>query len=187
VNIILKNYTKCTNQEHHDLLEIRNSPNVLKWTRTQKSISLEEHLAWVSTLSDDHTKRYYLIKADEKIQGGINIFDIKDHEAYWGIFLNEGNPVLSSIVTYHFLNYVFERFSLSVIHLEVHEDNTNAYNFDKRFGFLESPSRKKTPSLHHMSLSKSRWLTIRDSGLLGIIKVQAKKHSFRTEGDTDGY
>jgi UDP-4-amino-4,6-dideoxy-N-acetyl-beta-L-altrosamine N-acetyltransferase len=181
MNIVLKNYTLATDNEHRSLLEIRNSPSVLQWTHAQKPIDFNEHATWVRHLTSDTSMYYYMIILDGKIMGGINIFNIQKQEAFWGIFTKEGNPVLNTMVTYYFLDYVFEKFNLEMLHLEVHTSNTNAYKFDKQFGFSDTLSEENSKKFHHMSLSKTTWESTRILGTMGIIKKQLQKHSFHVE------
>jgi len=136
-NIILKNYTLLSKEEHINLLEIRNCNSIRENSISQEIIELDKHLSWIDLLKNDTSKSYFAIFKEDTIIGGINIF-YKNEQITWGIFFDDSSSILiKSVIPIYFLEQVFLRFSNSSIYAEVLKTNTNALSFNKSLGFKE--------------------------------------------------
>jgi len=108
---IFKNYKLLAKNEHIELLNIRNSKYVREVSNDKDVISLENHLQWIKNL--DESKCYLALFIDEKIVGGLN-YTCKDNIIEnWGIFFDEQTkPLVASIATYLFIEYMFSKFDV---------------------------------------------------------------------------
>lgn len=135
--IILKNYILLNEDEHKDLLKIRNTKHIRELSLDTKEIILSKHLEWVNTLVINEDKKYYAIIYKDKIIGAINIFDI-NKEIKWGIFFEENASILlKSFLPIYFLSYVFKEYKINSIQAEVKLKNENALKYNKNLGFIE--------------------------------------------------
>jgi len=134
-DITLKDYKLLTENEHQELLVIRNSDKVREVSLTKDIITLDHHLLWVDRLKDDATKWYFTIIYNGQIIGGINIFDI-DSKLKWGIFFDsEVSLILKSVIPIYFINFIFNEFECDAIYAEIKKENLNALSYNKNLGF----------------------------------------------------
>jgi len=134
-NITLKDYRLLTKDEHQNLLAIRNQEAIRKASLTQDMIALDKHLLWVDGLMGDTTKKYFAIIHNDKIIGGINIFDIET-KIKWGIFFDdEVSLILKSVIPIYFIDFIFNEFECDAIYAEIKQENVNAVSYNKNLGF----------------------------------------------------
>jgi len=182
VKIEFRDYTVLEKDEHIELLGIRNLDFVRAGTNDTKIIELESHLSWVENLKEDDSKLFYGVYVDGYLLGGINLFDIDKKTAHWGLFFKQAiNPFITSFATYLLMDRAFEHFGVAQMFLEVNKKNINAYKFDLNFGFtVYDEYKNEDEAFYKMSLSKDKWSTKKESGLLGIIykKIQTVEYKF---------
>jgi len=134
-NITLKDYRLLTTDEHQNLLAIRNQDKIRKVSLTKDIITLDKHLLWVDGLMGDTTKKYFAIIHNDKIIGGINIFDIET-KIKWGIFFDdEVSLILKSVIPIYFIDFIFGEFGCESIYAEIKQENVNALSYNKNLGF----------------------------------------------------
>lgn len=135
--ILLKNYTSLSEKEQIDILSIRNQEYIREVSLNQKPIQIQEHLAWAKELIHDKNKMFYAIIFENKIIGGVNIFNLQENPS-WGIFFLENADILVKTITpIYFFEYLFSNFTLQTIHAQVLSQNINAISFNKNLGFKE--------------------------------------------------
>jgi hypothetical protein len=182
VKIKFKDYTILEKNEHIELLDIRNLDYVRAGTNDGKVIELESHLSWVDNLKLDSSKIFYGVYVDGQLLGGINLFDITDSSAHWGLFFKQGiHPFVTSFATYLLMERAFSYYGIEEMFLEVNKKNSNAYKFDLNFGFsVYDEYKNEDEEFYKMNLSKDNWSSKKESGLLGIIykKLQAIEYKF---------
>ena len=134
-DITLKDYRFLTKDEHKKLLAIRNQDEVREVSLNQDMITLDNHLLWVKNLKDDMTKEYFAIIYDDKIIGGVNIFDI-DSKLKWGIFFDtQVSLMIKSVIPIYFINFIFDTFDCDKVYAEIKKENLNALSYNKNLGF----------------------------------------------------
>ena len=134
-NLLFKNYSLLSQEEHEDLLEIRNSKEVRANSLNDGTIPLNEHLSWALTLQKDASKKYFAVILDGVVLGGVNIFDV-DSSMKWGIFLSKETPMLvKSLVPLRFMDYVFSEYPNENLFAEIKKENKNALAYNLHFGF----------------------------------------------------
>jgi UDP-4-amino-4,6-dideoxy-N-acetyl-beta-L-altrosamine N-acetyltransferase len=177
-NILLKNYTLLEEIEHKNLLKIRNSDTIREASLTKNSITLKEHLKWIETLKNDHTKKYYAIIYNQKIIGGVNIFDI-DTQMRWGIFFdNKVGLIIKSIIPIYFLDFVFKQYQKDEIFAEIKKSNSNAVSYNKSIGFKIISEN----DIVTMRLDKKLYLQAKDGIILKRIIKKISLYNFKQEG-----
>jgi len=174
MNLNFVNYTKLSFDENLQLLKIRNFDYVRKNMKNDSIILIDDHISWVKSLYTDNTKIYYAILLDNTIVGGINItgIDYKTRVSSWGLFMQANtNPMIPSIATYLIIDKVFNTLNLDILNLEVNKINTNAYKFDKNFGFIHNGEYNDNENSYYlMSMDKDGWKSNKNNALLKIVK-----------------
>ncbi len=182
MNLDFINYTNLSLEDHQQLLQIRNQEYVLRNMKNSDAIKIADHLSWVSTLGDDKSKLYYAIFSENTLVGGINITDM-NHEnstSSWGLFIqNNLNPMIPSLATYLIIDKIFNSLGINKLNLEVNKLNSNAYQFDKNFGFVDNGEYSDDRNTYHlMSMDKDTWQLNKEQGLLKILKSKLTKINY---------
>lgn len=176
------NYVCLNRVEHEDLLDIRNSDYVRLEGLNTKIISIEEHLQWVTSLTKDEGKKYYAVLLDDVVVGGINLFDVEDSQAHWGLFFKANiNPLIPSISAYLLFDKVFLEMNLETMLLEVRCDNVNACKFDMNFGFnIIHQFEIDGNQYYKMSQTRNEWYVNKNKPILSFIakKMQSITYKF---------
>jgi UDP-4-amino-4,6-dideoxy-N-acetyl-beta-L-altrosamine N-acetyltransferase len=118
----------------------RNSPEVSKYMYTDAQITPEQQLAWFERISQDETKRYWLLRYGDRPIGLVNIADIDHHNkrCNWGFYFGVSDLRglgLASKVEFNVLRYVFDHLKLNKLYCELFEWNTNVIALHSKFGF----------------------------------------------------
>jgi UDP-4-amino-4,6-dideoxy-N-acetyl-beta-L-altrosamine N-acetyltransferase len=146
-NSIFKNFVNLTRDELQVVLKWRNFESIRKWMRNGRLITLEEHLEFARKLSSDNKKFYYLCFIKDVPVGVIDIteLDIKNKNAYWGIYTRPDKiiPKASHLMRDGLLKIIFEYLKLNTLKLEVFEGNETAIRFNRMSGFKEEGRLRK--------------------------------------------
>jgi len=158
--IKFKNYKLLSENENLRLLDIRNLKSVRKNSKNMDCIKIDNHLNWVNNLNNKKNI-YYAIEINENIVGGINVIQInvKENFAYWGLFFTDDNlPLISSLVTYLFLDRVFNILNFNELKSEVMTSNINAYKFSLNFGLkVYGEFKSNNIDYYKMHITKDEW------------------------------
>ena len=148
---IFKNYKNLTQEEHINLLNIRNEKEIREASKNKEIITLNNHLKWVKSL--DEEKCYFALFVDEKIVGGLNFSKEANTIKEWGVFFSKDTkPLISSIATYIFINYMFEK--ADILYSQVSKENIQALRFNEYFK-LEIYDEKD--GFYNLILTKEKW------------------------------
>lgn len=173
--IVLKSYVHLNEQEHIELLSIRNQEHIREVSLSNSFISIESHLHWVHALKMDASKEYYAILHEEKLIGAVNVFDI-GNETKWGIFFKENaSLMIKAIVPLFFIDYIFNTFKEEFLFLQARSDNVNAINFDKNLGFLIYEECDKIVS---MKMNQEDFEKAKKNSFLNRVVKKMNKYSF---------
>jgi len=175
---ILKEYSLLSDTQHSQLLEIRNMDYVRAQSLSHSIISIDEHLKWVKGLQHDSNRLFLALIKDEKILGGINLFNI-DERAKWGIFLAESNSlIVKSLLPIFFIDFIFKNYSINRLYADIRVENTNAISYNKNLGFqlLHQDSE-----LVLMGLEKEKFLDAKSSKILSRIIKKFALYNFSIE------
>ncbi|HIP13794.1 MAG TPA: hypothetical protein EYG73_13885 [Arcobacter sp.] len=181
MTIELKNYTLLSEAEQLQLLAIRNSKGVRESSKDTAIIEVGNHLQWVEKLKSDDHKLYYAVIVDSILVGGINVVGINSSETpLWGLFFTcTIQPLISSLVTYAFLDRMFNTHYIDILNSEVNILNINAYRFSLNFGLtVYNQLSDSSGEYHMMCISKDDWNKNKDSSFPKMIGKRVSKIEF---------
>ncbi len=172
--IVLKDYLLLSNEEHKELLNIRNKDYIRNVSLDTSIIELVNHISFVKGLKNSD-KKFFAIIFEDDIIGGVNIFNIKE-DIKWGIFfLEEANIIIKSLVPIYFLEYIFKTFQKEEIFLDVKKENINTISYDKNLGFNIF---KEDDKIISMKMSKDEFESAKEKAFLKRVMKQFKKFDF---------
>ena len=181
MTIEFKNYTLLSEFEQLQLLTIRNSKGVRESSKDTNIIEVEKHLQWVEKLKSDNYKIYYAVIVDSILVGGINVVGINSSKIpLWGLFFTcTIQPLISSLVTYAFLDRMFNINNIDILNSEVNILNVNAYRFSLNFGLTVYDQLSDSSGVYHMMcISKDDWNKNKNSTFLKMIGKRVSKLYF---------
>lgn len=147
-----KNYKDLSLEEHKKLLQIRNEKEVLKVSRNQNKIELNDHLKWIEKLPGN--KKYFAVFVNEEIVGGVNYIGKNNNILDWGIFFSSSlKPFISSVATFTFIEYMFQNYD--ILYSEVKKDNIQALKFNQFFGVEIYDENRE---FYKLKLTKTKWI-----------------------------
>ncbi len=147
-------FKHLSDEQHKEVLALRNADEVRKQMKTDKLISFTHHKTWLESLSKKH--KYYAIFSDEKLIGSANYFP-KELDTYeWGFYFREQtSPLLKSLCVFLVMQRVF-RLDAQRLISEVKTSNQNAYRFNKSLGFVDIGEENGYKKLE---LTRQQWQT----------------------------
>lgn len=172
-NIILREITKCTEEQKKAVRDVRNQESVRKSMYTEHEIPLNEHLSWVERLGTDTRQIVFVVLVDEIVSGvvSVNAIDRLNLKSDWAFYLDENvRGGLGAALEFSLINFVFNDLGLEKLNCEVIETNEAVVKMHKKFGFMEEGFRReniiKTDArigVFFLGLTKSDWLKERES------------------------
>jgi len=148
---IFKDYRLLSDDEHQELLSIRNQEHIRNASHSSDIITMEEHLKWLKRLSTCRT--YFALIIDEKIYGGIYYIKEKNSIKEWGMFFNKNTaPLITLLANYIFIEYMFQE--TEVLYSEILLHNQKALEFNQYLGIT---IKKQTSISYKMILTKQQW------------------------------
>lgn len=118
----------------------RNSPDVAKYMYTDQLITKEQQEKWYEQISEDQSKKYWIITYDNKKIGLVSLtgIDRNLNSCYWAFYLGDTSirgAGIGSKVEYTILQYVFEELNLNKLRCEVFTSNVKVISMHEKFGF----------------------------------------------------
>lgn len=151
----------------------RNSEEVSKYMYSSPEISAEQQVAWFEKISQDSSKRYWIIRYGDRPIGLVNIANIDLHNRHcnWGFYFGVTDlrgKGLASQVEFNVLRYVFDVLELNKLYCEVFEWNKNVVALHSKFGFRREGYFREhvmkdgvLQDIVFMGVLKRDWKTIR--------------------------
>ncbi len=175
--ISLVPYTNLTPTHHDALLNIRNLPEIVRYTPNQEKIALHEHLTWVQTLRTASHLLYLAVLDQDSVIGAVHAKEIDTSTPVWGIFFKPCiSPSITSATAVYFLEYLFARFSSSTIRAMIHPQNLSAQKFNERLGFIADSDTNRS-DFCLMSLKYDEWQKRKQSKLFApLLKIASTLH-----------
>lgn len=133
-------FTELTPAQSHIVFSMRNHPQVAQWMYS-KHITKESHKTFLTHLTEDHSRRYWLLQEGEQYigVGSLTRINLTHHHAFVGIYKNidsslshKGQKILRFLES-----YAFCELGLHTLHLEVLCHNTQAIAFYKKMGYTQ--------------------------------------------------
>lgn len=176
------NFINLSDKELKEILIIRNSKYVSQHMRSSKKISHKDHFKWVKELQNNATKKYYAITHQNQITGAVYYtnLNLKKSQCVWGVYFQQDtNPIISSLATYIFLDYIFKHLDLKKISSLVKPDNQEALRFNMSFGFEKvAQITQNNEDYTSLNLSHERWLSYQETRVLKSLKKKLDKISY---------
>lgn len=140
--VVLVPYPALKVQESLFVLKMRNHDSIRVWMNNVDHISSDDHLHFVSSLTQDKTKKYFQIIKNNEVIGCINFVGIC-YRTLTAEFVIFANPYLQlkgkgTILISAAIEYAKAKLSLATINLEVNDVNKVALSLYKKFGFKVS-------------------------------------------------
>lgn len=172
-NIILREITKCTEEQKKAVREVRNQESVRKSMYTEHEIPLNEHLAWVERLKSDTRQIVFVVLVEGIVSGvvSVNAIDRLHKKSDWAFYLDENvRGGLGAALEFRLINFVFNKLCLEKLNCEVIETNKAVVKMHKKFGFIEEGFRRENIiknnariGVFFLGLTESDWLKERES------------------------
>ena len=172
-NIILREITKCTEEQKKAVREVRNQESVRKSMYTEHEIPLNEHLAWVERLKTDTRQIVFVVLVEGIVSGvvSVNAIDRLHLKSDWAFYLDENvRGGLGAALEFRLINFVFNELGLEKLNCEVIETNEAVVKMHKKFGFIEEGFRRENIiknnariGVFFLGLTKSDWLKEREA------------------------
>lgn len=138
----LLDFTNVSYDTKMCVLKMRNHAQVREQMHSQGLIDETDHLKFIDSLKDTHSKRYFVAQYHGQLVGVINFTDInlEEKSATFGIHANLYEKVekMGSVLMESALAYFHNVLSFRVLNLEVYESNERAVNLYLKFGFSKS-------------------------------------------------
>lgn len=151
---------------------------------TDDFITADQQKKWFRQIKDDPTKKYWIIKVDDKYVGVVNLYDIdkRNKRCYWAYYLAETSirgKGLGRLIELNILKYIFEDLGLNKLCCEVLSFNEIVVKIHKKYGSkIEGHFREhifKDGKFHDiicMGILKEEWSVIKKSFDFDIIKIE---------------
>ena len=137
-NILLVNFIDLTLEEKMQILEWRNNSKIRESMYNQSEITKKQHLNFISSLNSDDSKRYFLVKSNNKSIGVIDFTQIIHKESlHMGIYANPNARGNGKILMNKIIKYAFDILDTKKIYSEVFLENIRAFELYKKFGFKQ--------------------------------------------------
>ena len=196
-NYLIKNICDCEVEQQLQVLEIRNQYSVRKAMYTEHVIGTNEHLGYLSRLSEDKKQKVFVVlKEGAKPVGvvSVNAIDRLHRKSDWAFYLDENERGgLGATLEVAMLDYVFDKLELEKLNCEVIETNSQVVRMHKRLGFEEEGFRKANIlkdgnriGVHFLGITKGEWQAKRKEVCEGIKeKISDIKISFADEKENE--
>ena len=145
IKILLREITKCTDEQKKSVRKVRNQESVRKSMYTEHEILLNEHLAWVELLQSDNRQIVFVVLVDDLVSGvvSVNAIDRLNLKSDWAFYLDANvRSGLGAALEFGLINFVFQRVGLEKLNCEVIETNEAVVKLHKKFGFVEEGFRR---------------------------------------------
>ena len=144
--ILLREITKCSDEQKKAVRNVRNQESVCKSMYTKHRIPLNEHLAWVERLQSDRRQIVFALLFDGVVNGVLSV-NAKDnlHVKFdWAFCLDENvRGSLKAALEFSLIDFALEKLGLEKLNCEVIETNEAVENLHKKFNFVEEGFREK--------------------------------------------
>ncbi|MCX6226037.1 MAG: UDP-4-amino-4,6-dideoxy-N-acetyl-beta-L-altrosamine N-acetyltransferase [Bacteroidia bacterium] len=131
-------------EEKRTVLQWRNHMSIRQWMYNTNIIEWEDHLKFLNGLKNDPTKKYWLVKRENKDIGVSSIVDIDDKSGEWGYYLAPDLHGTNLGVEFYLftLNFLFNIVGMEFLKGYAAVKNKGANSFNDLFGFSKKPVTK---------------------------------------------
>ncbi|EIW20925.1 MULTISPECIES: UDP-4-amino-4,6-dideoxy-N-acetyl-beta-L-altrosamine N-acetyltransferase [Pelosinus] len=129
------------------VLQWRNSERIRNCMFNDEVISLEEHVAWFTRVTQEQKSHHLIFEYCNQPIGVVNItqVDCKNETCYWGFYIgNSLTPSGSGLAMgFYGLNYIFSELRMRKLCGEVLDFNIPSVNYHITLGFIKEGQLRK--------------------------------------------
>ena len=122
------------------VLSWRNDESVRMWMYNQDVITWDKHLSFIEGLKEDTSKRYFLVREDERDIGVIDLCQITKESAHGGLYQNPALKGFGRVLLGEMIAFSFVKLGVEKLYLEAFEENKRALKLYEKMGFIEVKS-----------------------------------------------
>jgi UDP-4-amino-4,6-dideoxy-N-acetyl-beta-L-altrosamine N-acetyltransferase len=163
-SVTLIDFTQIDSVTTRMVLKWRNHENIRKWMSHISVIPENEHHAFIKGLSEDSTKRYYVVQIHNEPIGVIDFYRIMPdkNSCYYGYYLKPERigSSLGLLLEFIAAEYALVKMGLNSLIAETMPQNTHAMELHRRFGFEDRTINSS--GLQESYLGAERWMTNRE-------------------------
>jgi len=158
----------ATPDQQQALLHMRNADDVRQYMIHDRSISDDDHQAWLTGTGIRVDQHHYIAEHDGHMIGSVNIVNLNplNRRADWGFFIDpelQGTGLGPRLLTY-FLDFIFAEFNLYKVDAEVLGSNHRGQHTHEKLGFRKDGIKQghiwrsgKAIDVHLYSLFAADW------------------------------
>ena len=132
--ILFKDFTKLSQSELEMILKWRNDERINHFF-VHQVVELNEHFAFVKSLKNDTSKKYFLVFDDEKPIGVVNFININKDECEFGLYQNPNLKGFGKVLLKNLVEYAFENLGIKTLNARAFNHNAKASALYLNFGF----------------------------------------------------
>lgn len=151
-------FINLTLDEKKMILEWRNHPLIREVMYNKQHIQLKDHLSFIESLNSNLTKKYFLVKENDKYIGVIDFININRKDAELGIYTNPNLKGYGRKLLETLCNYAFKKLHLKKIYAEVYISNIKAIKLYEEFNFITIDTQVRDHNkIYCMELTHENW------------------------------
>lgn len=154
-----KNFTELNESEVQLIYDQRNHIEVREKMFDDNIIPFEDHKNFISSLNQDKSKLFLLVKRGEEYVGVYSVVKIDFHCGQGGFYLFEEarKKNLAIEFLYYTITYVFKKHPISLIYGYALINNRAANKINTYLGFTDSVPSKSNEKYIYSQMQKSNW------------------------------
>jgi len=169
-----KNFTDLTQDESKEVLYGRNDPEVRRWMISDRIITFNDHVRFMSGLKDSSRAFYIRIERAGHFVGVYSINDLVAGSGLGGFWVTAytRKRLLPLNVVFQGMNYMFNYRDIEHIYGFQRQDNQSTIRLNALLGLVKSEFGKGSEGMEEIEITKQRWLQKTEQGakLLKLMK-----------------
>ena len=132
------NYVNCTQEQHLEILNLRNLDDVRKWMVNPEVISEENHFQFVERLKENPDRLYFAIYKDGLLVGTYNLTKEKDGVWERGIIANPNTKIKGETAKWEGIILAdLSKQGIKTVTAKVKQDNPRSIKYHEKLGYKE--------------------------------------------------
>ncbi len=132
------NYVNCTQEQHLEILNLRNLDDVRKWMVNPEVISEENHFQFVERLKENPDRLYFAIYKDGLLVGTYNLTKEKDGVWERGIIANPNTKIKGETAKWEGIILAdLSKQGIKTVTAKVKQDNPRSIKYHEKLGYQE--------------------------------------------------
>ena len=132
--ICFKDFTTLSQSELEMVLKWRNDERITPFF-THAAVGIKEHFAFVKSLKNNTSKKYFLVYDDEKPIGVVNFININKDECEFGLYQNPNLRGFGKVLLKNLVEYALQNLGIKTLNARAFNHNAKASALYLNFGF----------------------------------------------------